>query len=213
MKKTAIGFSAAALALAGTAALSQGPMGKVDTDGDGSVTRAEMASHGAAMFARMDANGDGVINAEDRAARRAEMFAKADTNGDGELSQAEMEARRDARMERREARAERMAERFANMDTDNSGGLTQEEMQVNREARGKRGHHGKRGGRRGGMMMLRMADADGDKSITRAEFDAAQAAHFARIDTNGDGTITAAEREAAHQKMRAEWKAKREADR
>ena len=71
---------------------------------------------------------------------------------------------------------------------------------------GKRGHHGMRGARRGGgMMMLRMADADGDKSITRAEFDAAQAAHFAKVDTNGDGTITAAERQTVHQAMRAEW--------
>ena len=59
--------------------------------------------------------------------------------------------------------------------------------------------------------MLRMADTDGDKSVTRAEFDAALAAHFAKADANGDGAISAEERKAMHETMRAERKAKREA--
>ena len=110
-----------------------------------------------------------------------------------------------------------MAEHFQRMDTDGSGGLSQDELKAMHEARGERGGkrgHGMRGGRgghRGGMHMLRMADTDGDKSVTRAEFDAALAAHFAKADANGDGAISAEERKTMHETMRAERKAKREA--
>lgn len=225
MNTTFLTLSAAALALTGTAAIAD-HHGKhnPDANGDGVVTLDEVRTQSAAMFTKMDANGDGVLNAEDRAAHRAEMFAKADTNGDGELSQAEMkamhEARKERREERREARAERregrMAEHFAKMDTDNSGGLSADEMRAMHEARGergprdrKRGMRGMRGGAGGPHGMMRMADSDGDSSVTRAEFDAGVAAHFAKADANSDGQITAEERKAAHEAMRAEWKAKR----
>lgn len=233
MRKTILTLSAAAVALtgAGIAYAQHGDHPNPDANGDGVATLAEVKAHGNELFARLDANGDGVINAEDRQAHHQEMFAKADANGDGELSQAEMkamhEARKERREERREARAEkradRMAERFAKMDTDNSGGLSQAELRAMHEARGERhegtregrrgGKHGKRGGHgeRGAHMLLKMADQDGDKSVTRAEFDAGLAAHFAKVDSNGDGAISAEERETAHKAMRAEWKAKREA--
>ena len=99
------------------------------------------------------------------------------------------------------------------LDTDNSGGVSQEEMASAREKAGEmRGKRGggkmRRGGRGGGMaghvrMMMRQADADGDKRITRAEFQAAHAKHFAMLDADGDGQVTAAERKAAQEKMRA----------
>ena len=109
-----------------------------------------------------------------------------------------------------------MAERFAKLDTDGSGGVSAEEMAAKREARGERAGKGKRGmrgghGMRGGGMMMRMADTNGDGSITRAEFDAALEARFAKMDANGDGVVTQDERKAARDAMRAEWKAKREA--
>ncbi|MEZ5680757.1 MAG: EF-hand domain-containing protein [Erythrobacter sp.] len=228
MRKTILTLSAAAVALtgAGIAYAQRGDRPNPDANGDGVATLAEVKAHGNELFAKLDANGDGVINAQDRQAHHEEMFAKADANGDGELSQAEMkamhEARKERREERREARAEkreaRMAEHFAKMDTDNSGGLSQDELRAMHEARGER-HEGRRGGKRGmrgghgergAHMMLKMADKDGDKSVTRAEFDAGLAAHFAKVDTDGDGAISAEEREAAHKAMRAEWKAKRE---
>lgn len=228
MKKTALTLSAAALALTGTAVLAQNMGGKhsPDADSDGIITRAEMTTHADQMFARMDANGDGVINAEDRTARRSAKLATADTNGDGELSQAEMQAMHEARKERREERseeraerrAERMAERFAQADKDNSGGLSQEELQAMHEARGERGHRGhegrrggKRGHRGGGMHMMRYADANGDKTITRAEFDKAVAEQFAKTDTDGDGQVTTEEMQARHKEMRAKIRAEREA--
>jgi len=52
---------------------------------------------------------------------------------------------------------------------------------------------GKRGGMMGkhGGMMGQMADTNGDGTITRAEFDAATAAHFAKGDSDKNGTISA----------------------
>jgi len=60
------------------------------------------------------------------------------------------------------------------------------------------------------MRMLAMADTNGDKAISSAEFTAAAIARFDRADANGDGTLTTAERKAAREAMRAEWKAKRQ---
>ena len=93
--KTFLAFSAATLALTGTAAIAQ------QQDRGGDLTLADMKARGDKMFARMDANSDGVINAEDREVRRQQMFAKMDTNGDGEISQAEMQAAQEARQQRR----------------------------------------------------------------------------------------------------------------
>lgn len=236
MTKLTLSLSAAALAFVGASvALAQhhDGMTKPDADGDGSVTRAEMQSHGAQMFARLDVNGDGAIGAADREARQAQRFAAMDTDNDGELSQAEMraahEARHAKREERRAASAEhraehrddRMAEHFDRMDADNSGGLSQAELATRHDARAEDEHRGKRGHRMGGMGgdhgamrmmhgMLRQADADGDKSVTRAEFDAALARHFSQVDADGNGAISAAERQSAHEAMRAKWQERRE---
>ena len=50
------------------------------------------------------------------------------------------------------------------------------------------------GGWRGGGGMFRMADADGDGVVTRAEYQAAVDARFARMDANGDGVLASDER-------------------
>ena len=65
---------------------------------------------------------------------------------------------------------------------------------------------GGRGGQAMGGMMLRMADADKDGAITRAEFDNAVAARFARVDADGNGAITAEERQAARAQMRTQMR-------
>lgn len=226
MRKLTLTISAAALALGGaTIAYADhhgGKRGGADADSDGIVTLAEAKAHGAKQFARMDANGDGVINANDREARRAERFTKIDTDGDGEVSQEEMQAAHEARhsmtRERRiqmqERRADRQEQMFARADTDGSGGLSNEEMRAMHEMhRGKMQEHrsgmhsremqaGRRSGGRG-MAMLRRADTDGDKTVTRAEFDAAVMARFNRADADGSGTITKEEHEAARATMKA----------
>lgn len=226
MKTFFLTLSAGTLALTGaTVVLAQdrAPMVKRDGNGDGTITRAEMQAHGAAIFARMDANGDGRIDAADRAAREAERFARMDRDGNGEISQAEMDANRADRRERMEQRRVERAEKagdrreqmFARLDTDRSGGISQAEMDAARAQRGearaegrkgKRGHRTGRGGmHRGGMMMgmMRQADTNNDQALTRAEFDAALTQHFTRLDTDGNGSITQAERRAAREAMRA----------
>ncbi|WP_417478573.1 hypothetical protein [Maricaulis sp.] len=63
------------------------------------------------------------------------------------------------------------------------------------------GRHG--GGQGGGMMMLHLADANGDGSVTRAEVDALQAEMFEWKDRNGDGYLDAADQSPVRQRMRA----------
>lgn len=215
MRKLTLTLSAAALALGGTGVAladhhggKRGMMG-ADADNDGVVSLAEAKAHGAQRFAEMDVNGDGVLNEEDRAARRAARFEAADKDGNGELSAEEMAAAREARRaERTERREKRQAKKFERLDTDNSGGVSRSELEAAREARMERGErrkmrHAMRGARRHhAMMMLREADKDGDKTVTRAEFDAAIETHFARIDTDNSGTITAEEHKAARKAMR-----------
>ncbi|MEO0462785.1 MAG: hypothetical protein AAF127_06620 [Pseudomonadota bacterium] len=191
---------------------------QADADGDGVITLAEVKAKSGERFAKMDANGDGQISREDRKAAAEARFAEADTNGDGELTPEEMTAAREARAaERAENRAERGAQRqammFERLDADESGTLSQEEMAKAREMRGERGERRggergergermgrrgaeKRGGGRRGMAMLRRADTNNDDAVSRAEFDAAIEARFAKLDTDSSGTITEAERAA-----------------
>jgi Ca2+-binding EF-hand superfamily protein len=67
-----------------------------------------MEARAGERFKKLDANGDGgVTQAEIDAARKqgeAERFKKLDTNGDGKLSQAEMDAGRKAMMDHRPGR-------------------------------------------------------------------------------------------------------------
>ncbi|WP_408591782.1 hypothetical protein [Novosphingobium sp.] len=51
--------------------------------------------------------------------------------------------------------------------------------------------------------LLGPADADHDKVVTRAEYDAATKARFDRADTNHDGTLSEAELRAGFARMRA----------
>lgn len=89
---------------------------KLDTDGDGRISRAEAAAQPrfAERFDRMDANQDGFVDAADRQARaqqhRDAWFAEADTNQDGQLSRAEYDA---AHLKMREKMQEKMQARRA----------------------------------------------------------------------------------------------------
>ncbi|MEM9852234.1 MAG: hypothetical protein AAF761_09580 [Pseudomonadota bacterium] len=77
---------------------------------------------GAMNFDRMDADGDGFITRAEIDASAAERFARADTNGDGGLDADEIRAAREAR---RKARAERV---FARLDVNGDGLLQAEEV-------------------------------------------------------------------------------------
>ena len=212
MKKTILTLGAATLAIAGVAhAQDQGPR---QAGADRVLTKADYDARGAKMWQQLDVNGDGVVDEADHKIHAAERFAKADTDGNGELTQAEMKAAREAqRAERAERRGERRAERadrrFASLDTDKSGGLSQAELDAGREKMDAKRKGGERRGkmRRGGhrehgpMAMMREADSNRDKRLTREEFIAAHEKRFAAMDADGDGKVTAAERKAAREKM------------
>lgn len=141
-------------------------------------------------------------------------FAEMDTNKDGAVTQAEIDAGRAAK------RAERHGEMFTQMDTDKNGSISRVEFDAHHAVKmqsGRGGMEGHRGmkhgghGKMGGMggRMFTMADANKDGKVTEAEATTTALAHFDKVDTDKDGTISDAEHQAAREKMRAEWKAKK----
>lgn len=75
---------------------------------------------------RLDTNGDGTITRAEADAPRLERFAAADTNGDGALTQAELETHAEAERQRR--MEERKARHFARLDSDGNGTISAEEF-------------------------------------------------------------------------------------
>ena len=138
----------------------------------GETTRADVEQRTADLFGRMDVNDDGLLSDADREASRRLAFDSLDADKDGAISFAEFEAQREGR---RGARAERRGPRESLAD------------------RGLRGFAG-----RG---MASDADADGDGTISQAEFASAALARFDRADADGDGTISLEERREAGQHM------------
>jgi Ca2+-binding EF-hand superfamily protein len=115
-------------------------MARIDTNGDGMISKAENRAMVEARFARMDADKDGSVEPGEgrkgmgegkrggkwkRGAERrgpggpAMAMKKADTNGDGAISRAEFDAQ--------------SAERFAKLDTNKDGKIDATEMQAQRE--------------------------------------------------------------------------------
>lgn len=185
MKKTTLAMSAAVLAMAGTAVYAAAPAGPGKT---ADMTRAQVVAQAGEMWTKMDVNADGVVNQADRDARRAQMFDRMDTNKDGSISRDEFNAAHPADG----SGHHRMHGRAMGHEGMKGHGQMGE---------GRMGHGHMRGGMKMGKMMLHMADANKDGSVTRAEFDATVARHLDQVDANKDGTITAAERRAAHAEM------------
>ena len=200
MKKLALGLSLTALSIGGVAyaAHHDGP----DADGDRTVTRAEMQTHSAEMFAKMDVNKDGRIDQADRTvheiAMRSEHFTKLDTNKDGSISRAEFDAAHSGGHDGGPGGGNGMGEH-------RMGGMGMGGAMMGGSAHGK-GRSGKGGG--GGMKMMQMADTNKDQAISREEFSAGHLKHFEMSDANKDGKVTPDERRAASAKMREQMRGK-----
>lgn len=84
--------------------------GKIDTNHDGTISRAEYQAWVDGRFAKLDGNGDGVVNADEaahsqaaaeRVQKRAAGFVRRyDTSGSGQVSKADFEAREMQRFDR-----------------------------------------------------------------------------------------------------------------
>ncbi len=132
-----------------------GPMmfefSEVDTNGDGKLSKDEMAAHAKARFDAVDTDGNGKLSAAEMAVaakkkqedRRAKMMTKMiermDADKDGELSFDEMPGQ--------QSRADKM---FSRLDKDGDGAISEEELKAAKKKGGKhRGHdrHDKQGKR------------------------------------------------------------------
>ncbi|MBA4307412.1 MAG: hypothetical protein C0429_11820 [Sphingopyxis sp.] len=161
-----------------SAALYAAPGMKADADGDKNVTKAEALAQADARFAKMDANGDGTLNSADRTAMAKKHFAEMDADKNGSINESEFMAAHEARLA---ARRDRHVQRMDKANADAGGERRERHV----------GGHG-----RSGMKMLALADTNGDKAVTQAEFRKAAETRFAKADTNNDGTISAAERKS-----------------
>lgn len=158
---------------------------------------------------------DGPVKLADIEAKVKTHFAEVDTNKDGFIVETEISAMRDKK------RDERQANHFTGMDSNKDGTISRAEFDAAHEKRmGETGHGGHRMGHHGGHDargpggnvpgMFGRADTDKDGKISLAEALAMPTEHFKAMDANKDGTVTPEEHKAAREKMRANWKAKRE---
>lgn len=86
------------LALTATATMALADKGhwfqKVDTNGDGAISRDEATAKSTERFGRFDKNDDGQISLEEWNNVHLARFDKGDTNGDGQVTQEEIDAAR-----------------------------------------------------------------------------------------------------------------------
>ena len=100
---------------------------KLDTNGDGVISRSEAAAKPklAEHFDEIDTNKDGVLSRDElKAAHKKHAgakFAKLDTDQDGRLSRSEAEA------------APRLAKHFDSIDTNHDGYISRDELKAARQ--------------------------------------------------------------------------------
>jgi Ca2+-binding EF-hand superfamily protein len=166
---------------------------RLDTAGDGYVTKDEYLAAAQKRFARLDSNGDGKLTPDElasaredhggkpgktgqgssggRAAFAQKRFDKLDTNHDGVISKDEFLAE--------------AAAKFAQLDTAGNGKVTAAEIEAAPKTQ-------ERAVRMADRFIKRM-DTNGDGVVTQDEFVAAAKARFAKLDKNGDGYLDADE--------------------
>jgi len=109
---------------------------KMDANGDGQITKAEIADHRSEVFKAMDANNDGVLDKQEhlnfvvaRMTPRIEnRYQKMDSDNDGKVSAAEFEAKKQHR-------------HFRRMDANNDGIINREEAEAAAEKHKMRKRH------------------------------------------------------------------------
>jgi hypothetical protein len=177
MKKIYIlGGLSAALITAAAMAAPGGGLGraKIDVNGDGNVTKAEVTAHADSRFAVMDADKNGMIDKGDRQARMKARFTEMDADNNGSISEAEFMTASSKKVEQRKS--------------------ARGEMRMRRSTRNNaKGVNAGDWGR---------GDTNNDQAISRAEYDAATLARFNSRDKDGNGTLSGEELKGGGKFMR-----------
>jgi Ca2+-binding EF-hand superfamily protein len=151
---------------------------RMDTNGDGKVTREEADETGKRLFEKFDRNADGAVTRDEadagaKALRQEELvvrFKKLDQDGDGKLSGTESQL---------------PPQFFQKLDTNNDRALSLEEFQARPD---RRAEHRE--------FEFERADGNHDGKVTRAEADQSAKERFDHVDADHDGVITRAEFDA-----------------
>jgi Ca2+-binding EF-hand superfamily protein len=159
-----------------------------DANNDGTLTRAEFDAGRQASFQRLDANNDGQLTREERRAERMHRGGRGRHGGGFQLARAD--ANNDGNITREEFLA-RPTEMFDRMDANHDGVIAAAER-PQRPERGERAE-GERGGPRGERFN---PDTNNDQQLSQAEYAAAGAQMFDRMDGNDDGRVTREEVQA-----------------
>lgn len=149
---------------------------------------------GIAIAAAHPGHDGGEMTRTQAAEKAGEHFARMDANNDGKLDRADREA----------AHARMAADMFARVDADKDGSISRDEWNAGAAqiARGGGESHARHALRMQRPAMMMRADADGDRAISRAEFETQALERFDRADADKDGKISVSEREQAHAAMR-----------
>lgn len=165
--------------------------GQLTRDEMKALGEAKRVDHAKARFGKMDGNGDGVVTeAEMLAARDARPPRGPDARGpEGRGPGSEGPEGRGPKGDRKEDRRAKMMDQF---DTNADGKLSDAERAVARDL-----HKAKRGERKAEQKARRAErprlDANRDGVVTKAEYDAMGDALFTRMDANNDGVLTQGE--------------------
>lgn len=170
-------------------------MSKFDTNKDGQITQEEAAAVRTEFFTNADTNKDGALNLDEykiakekkREERFKEYFVKMDADKSGDLNLTEfLNARKDHLKKSTDPESE-LKDRFTKMDTNNNAALTVEEVLEGK----KKGicKAGKEYDDEDLAKSFAKKDADGNSSVSKAEFDASDRM-FEKFDSNKDGKIT-----------------------
>jgi Ca2+-binding EF-hand superfamily protein len=137
-----------------------GKFAKLDVDGDGALSKAELGEHKlAALFDEIDGDADGKLTKDEFfAAKKAHHRGKGDRHGNGERHgkgdpaeraaklMGELDADQDGALTKTETEAHRwLGEKFATVDADADGKITIAELTAFKAT-----HHGKRHGKHRG---------------------------------------------------------------
>jgi|GEM_PF-801253 len=157
---------------------------------------------GGHFFSKVDSNGDGKVTRVEAHAKVTELFNAADKNKDKAITREEAQAHREARKKEHADPQKHIEARFEREDTNKNGKIERSESRLPEAIFNKIDKNGD-----GVITKQEALDAFKARAAERANKPAGDRrgdrgnSHFDRMDTNGDGKITLSEAKAAADKV------------